>query len=360
MPQVASAGVELVLTSPPYPMIEMWDEGFSERNPAIRKALNRGDGATAFRLIHADLDPVWAEVHRILRPGGFACINIGDAARTVGGDFMLYPNHARILNRLMDLGFTPLPVILWRKQTNAPNKFMGSGMYPAGAYVTLEHEYILIARKGAKREFGGEDEKMRRRASAIFWEERNAWYSDVWMELKGARQGMEKNTPRGRSGAYPFELAYRLISMFSVKGDTVVDPFLGTGTTLHAAAAAARNSIGFEIEAGLQADVFEALSSLVHSSRKRIRARIDAHLSFVNQCRETGRALKYLNRTYGFPVVTRQEIDLSLDLPENIARLDGNEFQVTYSADPGVLCDPPALSPPVPDPPASGQLSLFK
>ena len=73
--------------------------------------------------------------------------------------FVLYPNHARILNSLLDIGFSVLPDILWRKQTNAPNKFMGSGMLPAGAYVTLEHEYVLIVRKGSKREFKTEDEK---------------------------------------------------------------------------------------------------------------------------------------------------------------------------------------------------------
>jgi modification methylase len=359
MQPIASASIELVLTSPPYPMIEMWDEGFSVRNPAIYKALTRQDGPAAFKLMHADLDPVWREVHRILRPGGFACINIGDAARTIGGDFMLYPNHARILNSLMGLNFTPLPVILWRKQTNAPNKFMGSGMYPAGAYVTLEHEYILIARKGSKREFPDEEDKIRRRESAVFWEERNAWYSDVWMELKGARQGMQKNKARGRSGAYPFELAYRLISMFSVKGDTVVDPFLGTGTTLRAAAAAGRNSIGYEIERDLQADIFLALPGLLRSSQERIQSRINAHLSFVNQCRETGREMKYLNQTYGFPVVTRQEIELRIDIPEDVSTPEKNVLQATYSSDPRRILDPQVALSATCAADASGQLSLF-
>jgi len=360
MQPITDASVELVLTSPPYPMIEMWDEGFSSRNPAIYKALSRRDGLMAFRLMHADLDPVWAEAYRILRPGGFACINIGDAARTIGDDFMLYPNHARILSSLMELGFTPLPVVLWRKQTNAPNKFMGSGMYPAGAYVTLEHEYILIVRKGGKRQFSNEDDKMRRRASAIFWEERNAWYSDVWMELKGVRQGLQKNRARGRSGAYPFELAYRLVSMFSVKGDTVVDPFLGTGTTLRAAAAAGRNSVGYEIERDLQADIFLDLPSLIRFSRERIQSRINAHLSFVDQCPETGRELKYLNQTYGFPVVTRQEIDLSLDIPEAVSTPEKNGFQVTYSADPRGILDPQIALSTTYLADASGQLSLFQ
>jgi modification methylase len=359
MKAVASASVELVVTSPPYPMIEMWDDGFSAGNPSIRNALKQADGLTAFNLMHAELDAVWQEVHRILKPGGFACINIGDAARTVGGTFRLYPNHARILTALLGLGFTPLPAVLWRKQTNAPNKFMGSGMLPAGAYVTLEHEYILIARKGGKREFENREEKARRRESAIFWEERNSWYSDVWMELKGTRQRLGGETTRTRSGAYPFELAYRLISMFSVKGDTVVDPFLGTGTTLRAAAAAGRNSIGYEIEAALQRNMFSDLSGLVRFANERIQARLDDHLSFVSQCRQTGREMKHLNKHYRFPVVTRQETELLMDLPEDIALQEPDGFRVSYSKDPCRILDPDRSFAKNHHPRNNGQLSLF-
>jgi len=359
MKDAGSASVELVVTSPPYPMIEMWDDGFSARNPAIRKALKREDGLTAFKLMHTDLDAVWQETHRVLKPGGFACINIGDAARTVGDGFMLYPNHARVLTGLLDLGFTPLPAVLWRKQTNAPNKFMGSGMYPAGAYVTLEHEVILIARKGGKRAFQGEEEKRRRRESAIFWEERNAWYSDVWMELKGTRQRLGGKATRTRSGAYPFELAYRLISMFSIKGDTVVDPFLGTGTTLRAAAAAGRNSIGYEIDPGLRGDIFSDLPALIRTSNERIQARIDDHLSFVNQCRETGRETKHCNRNYNFPVVTRQETELLLDILEDVASQEPDGLRVTYAEDPCRILDPKCSFATNRHPGANGQLSLF-
>jgi DNA modification methylase len=359
MQAINSASVELVVTSPPYPMIEMWDESFSAHNPAVRKALKNRDGRAAFALMHDALDSVWKETHRILKPGGLACINIGDAARSVSDAFMLYPNHARILTSLLGLGFTPLPAILWRKQTNAPNKFMGSGMYPAGAYVTLEHEYILIVRKGGKREFPSDEEKRRRRESAIFWEERNAWYSDMWMELKGARQDLRKKETRSRSGAFPFELVYRLISMFSVKGDTVVDPFLGTGTTLRAAAAAGRNSIGFEIETGLRSDILSDLPGLIHYANGRIQARIDEHLAFVTQCRETGREMKHLNRNYQFPVVTRQETELLLDIPSDVSPIERDGFQVIYSDDPCRILIPPCSFSTTRHPETSGQLSLF-
>src|SRR5690606_1592163 len=137
------------------------------------------------------------------------------------------------------LGFANMPNILWRKQTNAPNKFMGSGMLPAGAYVTLEHEWILVFRKAGKRTFRSEAEKKLRRESAFFWEERNTWFSDLW-DLKGVKQKITNSGSRDRSAAYPFELPYRLINMYSVKGDIVLDPFLGTGTTALAAMATER------------------------------------------------------------------------------------------------------------------------
>src|SRR5206468_5334175 len=111
--------------------------------------------------------------------------------------FILYPNHVRIASHLVRLGFNPLPAILWRKQTNAPNKFMGSGMFPPGAYVTLEHEYVLIVRKGDKRAFDSEVIRSRRRESAFFWEERNDWFSDVWFDLKGTGQNLVDRDVRG-------------------------------------------------------------------------------------------------------------------------------------------------------------------
>jgi DNA modification methylase len=272
---------------------------------------------------------------------------------------MLFPNHARILNCLLEIDFRPLPSILWRKQTNAPNKFMGSGMYPAGAYVTLEHEHILIVRKGSKREFTSEEEKKCRRESAIFWEERNAWYSDVWMELKGARQDLKKNQSRRRSGAFPFELAYRLISMYSTKGDTVVDPFLGTGTTLRAAAAAGRNSIGYEIESELRQDIFSNPAGLLAQANRRIQARIDEHLAFVEQRQTAGRDAQYINRHYRFPVVTRQETELLFEVLDEVSHPERDSFQVTYSQDPRRIFDSQLAVSAPPGAETNGQLSLF-
>ncbi len=172
MNEIQDNSVDLMITSPPYPMIQMWDEIFSQQNSEIKKALTEHNGNLAFELMHKELDKAWSEVYRVLKEGGISCINIGDATRSVDGSFKMYPNHSRILSHCLFLGFHTLPSILWRKQTNAPNKFMGSGMLPVGAYVTLEHEHILILRKGNKREFN-EKQKAIRQNSAFFWEERN-------------------------------------------------------------------------------------------------------------------------------------------------------------------------------------------
>lgn len=90
--------------------------------------------------MHHELDKVWEECYRGLKEGAFMCINIGNATRTVGGTFSLYSNHVRIIQSCERLDMVALPGILWKKATNAPNKFMRSGMLPCGAYVTLEHK----------------------------------------------------------------------------------------------------------------------------------------------------------------------------------------------------------------------------
>ncbi|MCK5782980.1 MAG: site-specific DNA-methyltransferase [Desulfobacterales bacterium] len=334
MGAVPSESVNLVVTSPPYPMIEMWDDIFSRQSFAVKEALKKQDGPKAFELMNKVLDPVWDEVFRILKPGGFACINIGDATRTVNGNFMLYPNHSRILTHMLKLGFTSLPVILWRKQTNAPNKFMGSGMLPAGAYVTLEHEYILILRKGAKRIFTSEKEKQNRRLSAIFWEERNNWFSDVWMDLKGTVQKLTDKTVRKRSGAFPFELPYRLINMYSAKGDTVVDPFFGIGTTMIAAMAACRNSIGFEIDAGFRDTIFSRAETALEFSNAQIKNRMNRHFEFIEERLRKNGGFKHENIHYKFPVITNQEKELLMNQLISVKKTGDNSIDALYADTP--------------------------
>jgi DNA modification methylase len=334
MRRIESESVDLIVTSPPYPMIEMWDEMFVQQNPAIGDALSKGQGADAFELMHKELDVVWSEVYRILKKGGIVCINIGDATRTVDRNFALYQNHSRIMTYLLKIGFSALPAVLWRKQTNAPNKFMGSGMLPPGAYITLEHEFILVVRKGSMREFKTTKEKQIRRESAFLWEERNVWYSDIWLDLKGTAQSLNYEQMRLRSAAYPFELPYRLINMFSVKGDTVLDPFLGTGTTTLAAMAACRNSGGFEIEPSFRNPIVTQMDTIVAFSNEQIRNRIKNHIGFVKDRFKTKGAFKHMNKQYGFPVVTNQEKELLLNQLLSASQISDSLFEVSYSEKP--------------------------
>ena len=329
MKDVPDKSIDLMITSPPYPMIKMWDKIFSKQNPAIEEALENKNEKTAFELMNKELDKVWKEVYRVLKDGGIACINIGDATRKIGDEFKLYSNHSRILQYCLKLGFSSLPEILWRKQTNAPNKFMGSGMLPAGAYVTLEHEFILILRKGNKRKFTTEEEKKRRRESSFLWEERNVWFSDVWEGLKGTRQSNINKNIRDRSGAFPFELAYRLINMFSLRGDTVLDPFLGTGTTTIASISTGRNSIGFEIDSNFKEHIISRLENLVDFSNQLLQDRIENHLKFVQEKTNAKVRLQYTSSYYGFPVMTSQEKEIFFEKLSKIKRR-GNMIEAQY------------------------------
>ncbi|WP_049924758.1 DNA-methyltransferase [Halopiger djelfimassiliensis] len=313
--EIDDESVELVVTSPPYPMIEMWDDLFTDLDPAIGEALESGDGRDAFEAMHAQLDRVWDELERVLVDGGIACINVGDATRSVDGSFRVFSNHARVLEAFESRGFDPLPDVLWRKPANSAAKFMGSGMVPPNAYVTLEHEYILLFRKGGEsRDF--EPRADRRYEAAYFWEERNRWFSDVWTEVRGELQGLafedDAGELRDRSAAYPLEIPYRLICMYSAYGDTVLDPFWGTGTTTLAAMCAGRNSLGYELEDAFL-DVFERRVEEVPSlSRSVGRSRLQRHREFVTRRREDGKSFEYEADYYDTPVVTKMERGLRL------------------------------------------------
>jgi DNA modification methylase len=308
---------ELVVTSPPYPMIEMWDDLFANLNPTIGNHIETGDGQTAFELMHGELDAVWNEVNRVLVDSGIACVNIGDATRKVDGSFRVYQNHSRIIDAFERLGFEPLPELLWRKPVNSGAKFMGSGMLPPNAYVTLEHEYILVFRNGDnRRQF--EPNSERRYNAAYFWEERNQWFSDVWMGIRGELQSLGHDELRSRSAAYPFEVPYRLINMYSIYGDTVLDPFWGTGTTSLAAMTAARNSIGYEVEEEF-AHVFEGrVEDAPAVSRTVVQQRLDDHREFVADKLESGGELNYEAENYDFPVTTKQEKSMQFYFVESV------------------------------------------
>ncbi|MDA0196134.1 MAG: site-specific DNA-methyltransferase [Bacteroidetes bacterium] len=324
--QIETESIDLVITSPPYPMIEMWDKVFETMNPELKNIIEKKNG-NVFELMHRELDHVWCETIRALKPGGIACINIGDATRSIDSNFQLFPNHSRIIQAFTAKGINNLTNIIWRKPTNAPNKFMGSGMLPAGAYVTLEHEYILIFRKGSKREFKSEENKILRAKSAFFWEERNKWFSDIW-EIKGATQKI-KGQNRNRSAAFPIELPYRLIQMYSLAGDTIFDPFNGTGTTTLSSIISGRSSVGSELDPKL-IDAFKVhLESLTIDQLQKIPLdRLNDHKKFVDS-----KPLDFFihhNKHYQFPVKTKQETGIVIPMI-NTLQLDENNINVTYN-----------------------------
>ena len=330
---LADDSVELVVTSPPYPMIEMWDDIFGALDPVIADALAAGDGDRAFSLMHDVLDEVWAEVDRVLAPGGIACINVGDATRSLSDGFRSYPNHAEITSRLTARGLRALPDILWRKPTNSGAKFMGSGMVPPNAYPTLEHEHILIFRNGERRRL--EPGADRRYESAYFWEERNEWFSDLW-EFPGEVQDLDEGV-RDRSGAYPLEVPYRLLSMFSVYGDTVLDPFLGTGTTTLAAMVAGRNSVGVERDADLVAALDRRVADVPERSARMARDRLTAHREWVRARREAGEEPGYEAEHYDFAVNTRQEERIRLYAVDEVEATDEGYRAIHAPIEPGTF-----------------------
>ncbi len=239
MREVEDESVHLIVTSPPYPMIEMWDDMF------------RRVGCKTYDEMHEYLADVWKECYRVLIEGGIACINIGDATRTVNGRFRLFPNHARVIEHCEKIGFTTLPYILWKKPTTKPKykgkgAFLGSGFLPPNAYVTLDCEYILIFRKGGLRKFKPNDSN--RYMSRFSKEERDKWFTQIWDDV-GEKQNLSE--VERRAASFPESIPYKLIRMFSIIGDTVLDPFLGTGTTTKVALSLGRNSIGYEIDKSL-------------------------------------------------------------------------------------------------------------
>ena len=282
--------------------------------------------------MHKELDVIWSECYRVLKDGGFLCINIGDATRTINGEFELFDNHSHITQYCLGLGLRELPCIIWRKQTNAPNKFMGSGMLPNGAYVTLEHEYILIFRKGSKRPYKKEEDKLCRRDSSFFWEERNIWFSDLW-EFKGTKQTISSGVSRERNASYPFELPHRLINMYSQKDDVVLDPFVGLGTTMKAAMLNKRNFIGYDIDSNLSQLISKDICSMdIDKLNGIIKSRFDSHIEFIREREKQKKEVKHFNNKLNCKVMTGQEEDISFNYLSSIKQSNTDElvYEVEY------------------------------
>jgi DNA modification methylase len=323
MKEVEDESIDLIVTSPPYPMYDMWDSMFTNMNAEIGDCL-KTKPMRAFELQHRELDRVWDECIRVLKDGCYLIINIADAPRSFNKDFQMFDNHSRIVSYVTNKGLKELPPIIWKKPTNSPNKFMGSFL-PCNGFVTSEHEHILIFKKGTKRIFTDE-ERLSRRESAFFYEERNTWFSDTW-NVVGASQKIDSET-RDRSAAYPLEIPYRLISMFSIKGDTVLDPFGGLQTTSKAAMLLGRHSIGYELDKLLKPLIMVNLES-APTFNHLAHGRLLRHLDFIKN-----RECKYYNSNLNCNVVTNYETDIRLDTIQSIKSVEGDSLQYTVSYEP--------------------------
>jgi DNA modification methylase len=230
MPELADATVDLVVTSPPYWHIK--DYGVPGQI---------GYGQSLHEYLQ-DLYLTWAECFRVLREGSRLCINIGDqfARSSIYGRYKVIPLHAEFISQCEQIGFDFLGSIIWQKKTTMNTtggaNVMGSYPYPPNGLVEIDYEFILIFKKPGK---GRAVAKEIKEGSKLTKEEWKEYYSGHW-RFGGARQ-------LGHEAMFPEELPKRLIRMFTFKGDTVLDPFLGSGTTVKVALELGRNSVGYEI-----------------------------------------------------------------------------------------------------------------
>lgn len=222
--------VHLIITSPPYWQLK--DYGTDNQigfHDSYEKYIN-------------NLNVVWSECNRVLHPGCRLCINIGDQfARSVYyGRYKVIPIRTEIIRFCETLGMDYMGAVIWQKQTTmnttGGGAVMGSFPYPRNGILKIDYEFILIFKKQGKAPKPTTEQK---ELSAMTKDEWNAYFASHWT-FGGAKQD-------GHIAVFPEELPYRLIKMFSFAGETVFDPFMGSGTTALAARNLQRSSIGYEI-----------------------------------------------------------------------------------------------------------------
>lgn len=229
--------VHLVLTSPPYWTLK-----------AYRHCNGQLGHVTDYEAFLVELDRVWTHCFNVLVPGGRLICVVGDVClsrRKNDGRHTVVPLHASIQEHCRRLGFDNLAPIIWHKIANAAYEVENGGAgflgkpYEPNAVIKNDIEFILMQRKpGGYRK----PSLAQRVLSVIAAENFQRWFRQIWTGLTGA-------STREHPAPYPVELAERLIRMFSFVGDTVLDPFMGTGTTSVAAARCGRHSIGCEVDA---------------------------------------------------------------------------------------------------------------
>lgn len=230
MKEIADHSVHLIITSPPYWQLK--DYGTENQigfNDSYENYIN-------------NLNLVWKECHRVLHDGCRMCINIGDQfARSVYyGRYKVIPIREEIIKFCENIGFDYMGAIIWQKvtttNTTGGGVQMGSYPYPRNGILKIDYEFILIFKKLGE---GPKPTKEQKELSIMTADEWNSYFAGHW-NFPGVKQS-------GHLAMFPEELPRRLIKMFSFVGETILDPFLGSGTTSLAAKNLSRNSIGYEI-----------------------------------------------------------------------------------------------------------------
>lgn len=230
MLEIEDGQIDLVVTSPPYWHIK--DYGIPGQI---------GYGQSLHEYLRS-LYLVWKECYRVLRPGARICINVGDqfARAIIYGRYKVIPIHAEVINQCEKIGFDFMGSIIWQKKTTMNTTggatVMGSFPYPSNGIVEIDYEFIHIFKKRGKPKKVSQELKEASRLTTEEWKE---FFSGHWT-FKGAKQ-------IDHEAMFPDELPKRLIRMFSFVGDNVLDPFLGSGTTVKIALELKRNAYGYEI-----------------------------------------------------------------------------------------------------------------
>ena len=227
--------IQLIVTSPPY---------WSIKDYGVKNQI--GYGQTLHEYLK-DLYRVWKECFRVLEEGRRLVINIGDqfARSIIYGRYKIIPLHAEFIRQCEEIGFDYMGSIIWQKKTTMNTtggaNVMGSYPFPPNGMVEIDYEHILIFKKPGK---SRKIEKEIKERSKLTKEEWKKYFYGHW-NFNGAKQ-------IGHEAMFPEELPKRIIKMFSFVGETVLDPFLGSGTTAKVALELDRNVVGYEINEGFK------------------------------------------------------------------------------------------------------------